>query len=330
MDCIEMRVAVLGLGAMGGLFAALLVRSGVSVSALARGETLQRLLSRGLILEMNSQQTTHAIPASHDPLVLGKHDLVIVAVKAPALPALAHSIEALRAPGGVVLSAMNGVPWWFFQGFGGVCEGMRLQTVDPGGMLAATIPPGAVLGSVLHMSASTPAPAHVLHATGLRVILGEPSGEMSGRLARIAACFQQAGFAVETSPRIHDDIWFKLWGNMTMNPISALTGATIDRMLDDPQVSRFCLAVMREAREIGERFGCRIAQQAEERNAVTRKLGAFRTSMLQDVEAGRPVELDALLGVVKEIAQALGCAVPAIDALLGLTRLRMQTLGLYP
>lgn len=325
-----MRVVVVGAGAMGGLIAARLVRSGVAAQVLARGETLRQLHTRGLVLETPTERTTVAIRADHDPLALGQHDLVIVAVKAPALPALAHTIEALRAPEGIVLSAMNGVPWWFFHGFGGPCQGLPLQAVDPGGVLASTIPASAVLGSVLHMSASTPAPAHVFHATGLRIILGEPSGTLSLRLAQVATLFQEAGFSAETSARIQDDIWFKLWGNMTMNPISALTGATIDRMLDDPQVARFCIAIMREARDLGALFGCRIPQQAEERNALTRKLGAFKTSMLQDVEAGRPVELDALLGVVKEIAQALGSEVPAIDALLGLTRLRMQILGLYP
>jgi len=325
-----MRIAVLGIGAMGGLIAALLARSGLSVSALARGETLRHLQSRGLVLEMAGERIVQRIPASDDPSKLGKHELVVVAVKAPALPALAPAIAALRGESGAVLTAMNGVPWWFFQGFGGACEGLRLKSVDPDGELSARIPAQAVLGSVLHMSASTPTAAHVLHATGLRIILGEPSGAMSSRLAQAAACFQKAGFAVETSARIQDDIWFKLWGNMTMNPISALTGATIDRMLDDPLVARFCLAIMREARELGARFGCQIEQQAEARNEVTRKLGAFKTSMLQDVEAGRPVELDALLGVVKEIAEALGSEVPAIDALLGLTRLRMQMLGLYP
>jgi 2-dehydropantoate 2-reductase len=325
-----MNIAIVGLGAMGGLIAAKLLKAGHQVQALARGETLLNVQKHGLILDEAGVRSKLRLKVSDRALELGEHDLVVVAVKAPALAPLAQAIAQLRGDQGLVLTAMNGVPWWFFQGFGGPCNDLKLRSIDPDEALQGAIPPMAVLGSVLHMSASTPAPGHVLHAMGARIILGEPRGGRSQRLETVASVLVSAGFAVEISARIQDDIWFKLWGNMTMNPVSAITGATIDRILEDPQVNRLCVAVMQEAKTVGERFGCSIQQSPEERNAVTRQLGAFKTSMLQDVEAMRPVELDALLTVVQEIAIRLGIDVPWIDALLGLCRLKMQGLGLYP
>jgi 2-dehydropantoate 2-reductase len=325
-----MNIAIVGLGAMGGLIAAKLIQAGYQVKALARGQTLSTVRQGGLTLEQAGQQIKLPLKVSDQARELGQHDLVIVAVKAPALPHLAEAIAQLRADSGVVLTAMNGVPWWFFQGFGGPCKDLRLRSVDPDAALDRAIPRDALLGSVLHMSASTPSPGHVLHAMGTRVIFGEPKGGASQRLDEVCSLFRSAGFAAEASLRIQDDIWFKLWGNMTMNPVSAITGATIDKMLGDPEVNRFCVSVMQEAKVIGERFGCLIQQSPEQRNAVTKQLGAFKTSMLQDVEAMRPVELDALLTVVQEIAKHLGMDTPWISALLGLCRLRMQGLGLYP
>jgi 2-dehydropantoate 2-reductase len=186
-----------------------------------------------------------------------------------------------------------------------------------------------VIGCVVHATCSTPEPGLVRHGFGRRLILGEPRGGTSARLESLVGLLCDAGFEAEASARIQQDIWYKLWGNMTMNPVSALTGATCDRILDDPLVRRFCLDVMAEANTIGERIGCPIEQSGEDRNAITRKLGAFKTSMLQDVEAGRPIELDALVTVVHEIGRKVGIATPNIDALLGLVRLQAQVKGLY-
>ncbi|NCX44073.1 MAG: 2-dehydropantoate 2-reductase [Betaproteobacteria bacterium] len=325
-----MKIAVVGLGAMGGLIAAKLVQAGYQVQALARGKTLQAVQTHGLQLEQAEGLLRVDLVVSDQAERLGKHDLVIVAVKAQALAGLAGSIASLRADDGVVLTAMNGVPWWFFQGLGGSLNGLKLKTVDPEGLLDRSIPHQAIIGAVLHMSASTPSPAKVLHAMGSRIIVGEPGGGSSQRLEALTHLLRSVGFAAEASMRIQDDIWFKLWGNMTMNPVSAITGATIDKILDDPAVYRLCVDVMQEARLLGESFGCCIDQTPQERQAVTRQLGAFKTSMLQDVEASRPVELDALLTVVHEIARQLAVETPWIDALLGLSRLTMQTRGLYP
>jgi 2-dehydropantoate 2-reductase len=193
----------------------------------------------------------------------------------------------LLGPDTVVLTAMNGVPWWFFHGFGGELAGRRLASVDPDGRIAAAIPAERVIGGVVHLTSATAEPGVVVHGFGKRLIVGEPAGGTSRRLATLAERLGAAGLEIETSPRIQRDIWYKLWGNMTMNPISALTGATADRILDDPLVRQHCLAVMAEAAAIGARIDCPIAESGEDRIAVARQLGAFKTSMLQDVEAGR-------------------------------------------
>jgi 2-dehydropantoate 2-reductase len=225
---------------------------------------------------------------------------------------------------------MNGVPWWFFHGLGERWRDTRLDATDPGGLLAAAIPPERVVGCVVHMSASTPEPGVVRQAAGDRFIVGEPGGAATPRLAAIADLLSRGRLQVETSPRIELDVWMKLWGNATMNPVSALTGATMDRILDDPLVRGFVSGAMAEASRIGSVLGLPISMTPEERHAVTRKLGAVRTSMLQDVDAGRPIELDALAGAVCEMGRLTGVETPNFDALLGLTRLFARTRGLLP
>jgi 2-dehydropantoate 2-reductase len=276
------------------------------------------------------QRTRVAVNAVADPADLGAQDLVVIAVKAPALPAVAAQIAPLLGPDTIVLTAMNGVPWWFLQGgFGGPLAGTQLEAVDPGGKIDAAIPAQHVIGCVVHASCSLDAPGVVRHHFGNGLIIGEPSGEATPRAQRLEALLEQAGFEARLSPRIQKDVWYKLWGNMTVNPISALTGATTDLILNDELVRGFISTIMLEAREIGERIGVPIAESPEDRHAVTRKLGAFKTSMLQDVEAHRSVELDALVTVVRELGQRAGVATPFTDALLGLARLQARQLGLY-
>jgi len=236
----------------------------------------------------------------------------------------------LIGPHTAVLTAMNGVPWWFLQGFGGQMRDRSLRSVDPDGAIARAIPAPHILGSVVHASCSVDAPGVIRHHFGDGHIVGEPSGVVTPRAQALHALLKQAGFNATLSPQIQKDIWFKLWGNMTVNPVSALTGATSDRILDDELVRGFMSSVMREAKAIGERIGIPIAQEPEDRHAVTRKLGAFKTSMLQDVQAGKAVELDALVSAVRELGQMTGVETPFTDALLGLGRLHARTLGLYP
>jgi 2-dehydropantoate 2-reductase len=269
------------------------------------------------------------VRASPDPADLGIQDLVVVAVKAPAMAEVARSIAPLLGPNTIVLTAMNGVPWWFFEGFGGRYAGTRLASVDPDGSIAKAVPAAHIIGCVVHASCSLKEPGFVQHHFGNKLIIGEPSGEKTQRVRELAAVLNGAGFETVVSDQIQKDAWYKLWGNMTMNPVSAITGATTDRVLDDDLVRGFIQSVMLEAKEIGARIGIPIDQSPEDRHEVTRKLGAFKTSMLQDVEAGKAVELDALVTVVKELGQLTHVPTPFTDALLGLARLHARVRGLY-
>jgi 2-dehydropantoate 2-reductase len=224
---------------------------------------------------------------------------------------------------------MNGVPWWFLQGFGGELANQSLVSVDASGDIASAIPDHHIIGGVVHASCSVVSPGVIRHAFGNKIIVGEPTGQITPRVKALASLFEKAGFEAPIAEQIQRDIWFKLWGNMTMNPVSAITGATSSQVLDDDLVRGFCSSVMLEAKEIGSRLGISIEQQPEDRHAVTRKLGSFKTSMLQDVEAGKAVELDALVGAVKELGQLTQVASPFTDALLGLARLHARVRGLY-
>jgi 2-dehydropantoate 2-reductase len=320
-----MRICVVGAGAIGGVIASGLASSGgTDVSVLARGATLAAIRSRGLSVESADGAVTVKVAASDDAAELGPQDFVVIAVKAQSLPAAVGGIGPLLAEGTAVLSTLNGVPWWFFDGFGGPMAGRHLDSVDPGGVIAAAIPASRVIGGTVHMSASSRQPGVVWRQSGNGLIIGEPSGAETARLAALAGALRDAGFDVTVSPRIHADVWYKLWGNLTMNPVSAVTGATMGPVLTDELVVAFCSAAMLEAREIGARIGCPIAETPDDRHAVTRKLGDFRPSMLQDVEAGRSLELDSLTGAVREIGAIVGVPTPYVDALHGLTRLSVR------
>jgi 2-dehydropantoate 2-reductase len=324
-----MRIGIVGAGAIGGWIGVLLARSGHDVSVLARGATLAALQAGPWRLTYDGRHLEAHVCASADASALGLQDVVVVAVKGPALKDVASAIAPMIGSGTTVVPAMNGIPWWFLLCGGGSLSPRALMSVDADGTIANAIPFGTVIGCVVHASAAVPQPGSVAHKGGKELILGEPSGEMSGRLEVLATLFEDAGLQVVRSSRIQQDIWYKLWGNMTMNPISALTGATCDRVLDDELVNAFVLRIMAEAAEVGQRIGCEIKERGEERNAVTRKLGAFRTSMLQDAEAGRPLEINQILAAPREIAQMVSVATPNMDALLGLTRLFGRTRRLY-
>ena len=324
-----MKVCIYGAGAIGGWIGSGLARAGCSVSVVARGATLDALQLHGLRLREGERITSQAVASSALPADLGVQDLVVLAVKAPSLPDVARQIAPLLGAQTVVLTAMNGVPWWFLQGFGGALAGTRLTSVDPDGTLAAALPAHRIIGCVVHASCSLPEPGLVHHHFGNKLILGEPSGEKTARVQQLADLLEKAGFDAPVSDQIQKDIWFKLWGNMTVNPISALTGATTDLIMGDELVRGFISQVMLEAKEIGTRIGIPIDQQPEDRHQVTRKLGAFKTSMLQDVEAGKALELDTLVAAVRELGQLTGVQTPFTDALLGLARLQARVRGLY-
>ena len=324
-----MKICIYGAGAIGGWIGARLAALGEPVSVVARGATLAALQTHGLRLQQTEGLLQVPVQTADNAAALGVQDLVVVAVKAPALAEVARGIAPLLGPHTMVLTAMNGVPWWFFQGFGGAYAGTALKAVDASGAIAAAIPARHVVGCVVHASCALQAPGVVQHHFGNKLILGEPSGQQTERAKALAALLERAGFEAPLSEQIQRDTWYKLWGNMTVNPVSALTGATTDLILDDPLVREFISQVMREAKEIGARIGIPIDQQPEDRHAVTRKLGAFKTSMLQDVEMGKPVELDALVTVVQELGVLTAVPTPFTDALLGLSRLQARVRGLY-
>jgi 2-dehydropantoate 2-reductase len=323
------NVTIYGAGAIGGWIGAKLALAGCAVSVVARGETLAAVQAQGLRLQTGDHTVAVPVRASSDPATLGIQDLVVVAVKAPAMASVAQAIGPLLGPDTIVLTAMNGVPWWFFEGFGGALAGTRLRAVDPDGAIARAIPGRQIVGCVVHASCSLNGPGFVRHHFGNKLIIGEPSGQKTARVQQLAALLDKAGHEAVVSDQIQKDAWYKLWGNMTVNPVSAMTGATTDLILNDDLVRGFISSVMLEAKEIGARIGIPIDQQPEDRHQVTRKLGAFKTSMLQDVEAGRPVELDALVTVVKELGALTQVPTPFTDALLGLSRLHARMRGLY-
>jgi 2-dehydropantoate 2-reductase len=327
-----MRVGVVGLGAVGGLIAARLAAAGHEVSALTRGATLAAVRARGLRMMAGGQETSATIHAADDALALGPQELVVVAVKGQALADASASMQPLLGPQTILVPAMNGVPWWFLQSLpvSVALADRRLASVDSDGRVAAALPLASVLGCVVHLTCSSPEPGLIQHGFGDRLIVGEPAGGASARATRVRDVLAGAGFSAEVSTDIRYDIWYKLWGNMTMNPVSALTGAPSDRILDDPLVHAFMLRTMEEAQRIGAQIGCPINESGQERMAVARRLGSFKTSMLQDALAGRALELDALVGAVREIGIRFGLPTPNIDALLGLTRLLARERGLYP
>ena len=317
-----MHICVVGAGAIGGWIAARLAIAGNDVSVLARGATLQLVRAEGLRLEEGGEEfVANVAAATDDCATLGEQDLVIIAVKAPALPALASELLPLIGPDTAVLPTLNGVPWWFV-------GGEPLQSVDPDGSIAAAVPFDRVVGCVVHASCSRSAPNRIQVKHADKLIIGEPDGEDSERLARLQALLDSAGLKPDPTGNVRRAIWYKLWGNATINPLSALTRATCDKILADPECRGWMLEGMTELAQIGAALGCPISESGEDRMKVTARLGAFKTSMLQDVEAGRPIELEALVGAPREIGRRHGIETPALDRLYNVTKLMAESLGL--
>jgi 2-dehydropantoate 2-reductase len=306
-----MNICVVGAGAIGGWVAARLALAGERVMALTSKGALDRIaLDEG-------GQTRTAMLSTFD----GTADLLIVAVKANALDAAARSARTLVGPNTIIVPMLNGVPWWFV-------GDVRLNSIDPDGSIAEALPFEQILGCVVHASCSRSADGTVIVKHADKLIIGEPGGESSERLARLQGLFERAELRPDPSGNIRRAIWYKLWGNATINPLSALTRASCDRILADAECRAWMLEGMAELAAIGAAIGCPIVESGEERMEVTARLGAFKTSMLQDVDAGRPIELEALLGAPREIARAHGIATPALDRLYGVTRLMAESLGL--
>ncbi|MGC1439201.1 MAG: 2-dehydropantoate 2-reductase [Burkholderiaceae bacterium] len=333
-----MKICVIGAGAIGGLIACRLAAQSeqtVSVSVLARGESLRVLQSNPLRVFSRTDPASDAwseqvatVTAADQARELGPQDVVVVAVKYNGMASLASQIAPLIGEQTTVVSAMNGVPWWFTHGLSEAAANLSLDVVDPAGSVSAVMPAEQVIGCVVHLAASVREPGVIQLNMGNRLIFGEPKHRSSERLTLLCNLFRAAGFDVEQSDQIHHDVWYKLWGNMTMNPISAVTGALTTDVLNDPQLREFLSAAMREANLVGQRLGLDISEQPEQRHQVTLKLGGFKTSMLQDAQAGKPLELDALVTVVHDMARQLEIPAPNIGSVLGLARVFARAHGL--
>jgi 2-dehydropantoate 2-reductase len=314
-------IAVVGAGAVGGWVAARLALAGLPVAVLARGATLEAIGSGGLLVTQAGETLRADVTASSDASQLGPQDLLVLAVKAPAIADAAQAARPLIGEHTLIVPMLNGVPWWF-------TPGEPLGSVDPDGAIAAALPLGQVVGCVVHAACSRGGPNEVLVKHSDKLIFGEPGGGRSKRVAALAALFEAAGIRAEQSEDVRRAIWYKLWGNATINPLSALTRATADRLIADPQLRAFMLDAMAELAAVGAAIGCPIEESGEDRMAVTARLGAFKTSMLQDVEAGRPIELEALLGAPREIAARSSVPTPRLDLLYSITRQLGKSLGL--
>ena len=312
-----MKIGIIGAGAIGGWIAARLALAGNEVSILARGETLDAL-QNGLSIREAGVSERAEVAASDDPSVIGPQELLVIAVKAPALAKVAARVTPMIGPETLIVPMLNGVPWWFL-------DGEPLVSIDPDGQIAASIPSDQLIGCVVHAACRRTAPAEVEVAHTDKLILGEPQGGTSERAQALADLFEHAGIHTEASDNVRRAIWYKLWGNMTMNPLSALTGATADRLLTNDGLKPFILACMAEAAEVGAAIGCPISESGQDRMAVTARLGAFKTSMLQDVEAGRAIELEALVGAPREIGRRMAIPTPNIDTLYAITRLMAES-----
>jgi 2-dehydropantoate 2-reductase len=322
-----MKVTVLGIGAIGGWLAAGFAAGGAEVSALARGATLAALEGNGLVLREGAAQHRFPLRAAADPAALPVPDLLVLGLKGQELPAALPLIRAAMGPETRVLSAQNGVPWFFLQGFGGPLRDTALDSVDPGGALAAAIPPARILAAVVHAAAAAEAPGVIRLAKADRLPVGDMGGANAALLDATVAVLRAGGIPAEPTAALRQEIWRKLWGNSNMNPLSALCRATLSDMLDEPGVRGLAEAMMAEMDGLGQAIGLAPLGPIADRMAVTRRIGAFRTSMLQDLEAGRRLELGPILGALVEMAERLDHPAPVMRGVHGLVRLLERSRG---
>ena len=323
-----MKFLIAGAGAIGAYVGAKMARAGLDVTLFARGAHLQAMQARGVQVR-SADGDFEARPKIADSLEdVGPVDVVFLAVKAHGLPQLAPQLAPVLGPDTTVVSTQNGVPWWFFQGFGGPLNGTRLERVDPGGVVTAAIEPRRVVGSIVYFATEVIEPGVILHTEGNRISLGEPDGSRSDRSRRIAEALIAAGLRCPVTARIRHEIWVKILGNAVFNPISALTGATVVQMARDPQVSVLARNIMREVEEVGNRMNLELPITIEQRMAGAEKVGEHKTSMLQDLEAGRPMELEAVVGAVVELGERLNLPMPHTRTVYACTKLLAESKAL--
>ncbi len=324
-----MKICVFGAGAIGGYMGVKLAQAGVDVSLVARGPHLAAMQQNGLRLIEDEQEHTVSVTASDTPEDLGEQDYIIVTLKAHSVPPVVEKMSPLIGPNTTVVSGVNGVPWWYFHKLGGPLEGTRVHSVDPGDAQWNLFGPDNVLGCVVYPATEVIEPGVIKHIEGNRFSLGEPDGSKSERALALSKALSAAGLKAPVRPKLRDEIWLKLWGNLSFNPISALTHATLDVLCNDQGTRPIARAMMLEAQGIAEKLGVKFAIDVERRIDGGSAVGAHRTSMLQDLDQGRPMEIDALVTSVQELGRITGTPTPIIDTILGLIRLRARTAGLY-
>ncbi len=319
-----MKSVIVGAGAIGAYLGARMARAGQDVTLFARGPHLRAMQEHGVRVTSPAGDF-EAKPAVASSLeAIGPVDVIFLGVKAHSLTELAPRLRPLLGPDTAVVSMQNGVPWWFFQHFGGELDGLRLERVDPGGVIAAAIEPCRIVGSIVYISSEIVEPGAVRHVEGNRISLGEPDRTRSDRCRRIAAALGSAGLRCPITTRIRHEIWVKILGNVAFNPISALTGATLGRMARHPEVSALVREIMTEAEAVAQKLGMELPISIDQRMAGAEKVGEHKPSMLQDVEAGRPIELEAVVGAVIELGERLGVPVPVTRAVYACTKLMAE------
>ena len=329
-----MKLCIFGAGAIGGLMAAKLAAhrengSDVEVTVIARGPHLAAMQANGLRLISEGATTLVHPRCVATAEEAGPQDYVVVTLKAHSLPAAARQMQPLLGPATAIVSAVNGIPWWYFHRLAGPHEGRRIESVDPGGAVSALLPPERAIGCIIYPAAEVPEPGVIEHSYGDRFTLGEPDGSRSERVAALSAALVAAGFKAPVRPRIRDELWIKLWGNMAFNPLSALTTATLDVITGEAELRAVCRDMMLEGQAVAEALGVRFAIDVDRRIAGAAEVGAHKTSMLQDLERGRPMEIDALLGAVGELAELVALPAPTCRTVLALLRGRARQAGCY-
>jgi len=324
-----MKICIYGAGAIGGYLGVQLARAGVDVSLVARGAHLAAMKANGLKLLIGDEARVVHPRCTDNPAELGVQDFIIICLKAHSITGVLDQMQPLLGPSTRVVTAVNGIPYWYFHKHGGALEGSTLESIDPGGRQWRELGPERAIGCIVYPATDIEAPGVIRHVYGDRFPIGEPSGETTDDVQRLSEVFTKAGMQAPVLDRIRDEIWLKLWGNVCFNPISALSHATLDVICSDPGTRALSKAIMLEAQAIAENFGVKFRVDVERRIEGARKVGAHKTSMLQDLERGRPMEIDPLITVVQEMGRLTKIPTPALDAVLALVAQRAAIAGLY-
>jgi 2-dehydropantoate 2-reductase len=324
-----MKICIYGAGAIGGYLGVELARAGADVSLVARGAHLAAMRSDGLKLQIGDEERVIKPRCTDNPAELGAQDVVIICLKAHSVTGVLDQMQPLLGPRTRVVTAVNGIPYWYFYRHGGIFENSTLESIDPGGRQWRELGAERAIGCIVYPATEIVAPGVIKHVYGNQFPLGEPSGETTDDVTRLSDLFTAAGMKAPVQNRIRDEIWLKLWGNVCFNPISALTHATLDVICSDSATRALSKAIMLEAQAIAETFGVKFRVDVERRIEGARKVGAHKTSMLQDLERGCPMEIDPLVTVVQEMGRLTGIPTPALDAVLALAIQRAKIAGLY-